>query len=398
MEFLIVVLILIAAAVAVLVVRAVNKGRKPLELKLSLVGFEACGKTVFLGCMYNELRVPDQDGVFLATPPENVGKLLALYNATANPDTEFPDPTSKSLTEWPFTVKVKSATGIADVAQFSYLDFSGESLRDLYTATINPETQRLYDRFKESDVLLAALDGLQVKRFLEGRPPPRFHEDLGTLLMLLSNHQKAVSLVLTKWDILEDQYTFRQVVERLLQISQFANFVKSQQVFGSCRLIPVSSVGPGFVVEEGDYMRKVPGKHIQPVRVDLPIACALPDALAVARKQQPSTLAAAGHQQPGLFSAAGQQQSGLVAAGQQKLGSAQTTLLSWAQTVKVNLATQLPAKDSSRLGVVSSYLTYAKGTPAAVAQLVTFCRSRVARFDAEFPDSDLISFMTRRGL
>lgn len=293
---------------------------------------------------------------------------------------------------------MKSATGIADVAQFSYLDFSGESLRDLYTGTINPETQRLYDRFKESDVLLAALDGLQVKRFLEGRPPPRFHEDLGTLLMLLSNHQKAVSLVLTKWDILEDQYTFRQVVERLLQISQFANFVKSQQVFGSCRLIPVSSVGPGFVVEEGDYMRKVPGKHIQPVRVDLPIACALPDALAVARKQQPSTLAAAGHQQPGLFSAAGQQQSGLVAAGQQKLGSAQTTLLSWAQTVKVNLATQLPAKDSSRLGAVSSYLTYAKGTPAAVAQLVTFCRSRVARFDAEFPDSDLISFMTRRGL
>ena len=66
---------------------------------------------------------------------------------------------------------MKSGTGIADVAEFSYLDFSGESLRDLYTAAPNPETQRLYDRFKESDVLLAALDGLQVKRFLEGRPP-----------------------------------------------------------------------------------------------------------------------------------------------------------------------------------------------------------------------------------
>ena len=99
-----------------------------------------------------------------------------------------------------------------------------------------------------------------------------------------------------------------------------------------------------------------------------------------------------------MFGAAGQQQSGVFAAGQQKLGSAQTTLLSWAQTVKVSLATQMTAMDAPRLGAVSSYLTYTKGTPAAVTQLVTFCRNRVTRFDTEFPDSDLISFMTRRGL
>ena len=58
------------AAAVVNVVRSMHQGRKPLELKLSVVGFEACGKTVFLGCMYNELRVPDRDGVFLDTPPE----------------------------------------------------------------------------------------------------------------------------------------------------------------------------------------------------------------------------------------------------------------------------------------------------------------------------------------
>jgi len=381
-----VLIVLIVIVVVVLIVRAARKKRQPLELKLSVVGFEACGKTVFLGCMYNELRVPDQDGIFLDVPPEDAGKLLALYDATANPDTEFPDPTSKSLTEWPFTVKARSATGIADVARFSYLDFSGESLRDLFTTAINPETQRLYDRFKASDVLLAALDGLQVKRYMEGRPPPRFHQDLGTLLALLSNHQKAVSLVLTKWDILEDQYTFRQVVERLLQISQFANFVKAQQVFGSCRLIPVSSVGPGFVIEEGDRMRKVPGKHINPVRVELPLACALPDALNVAR------------QQPGPPAAAGAPPTGVFAAGQQKLVSAQAALLSWAETVKVGLAAQAATMDTSRLGPLSSYLTFSQGTPAAVAQLVTFCRNRVARLDAEFPESDLVGYVTRRGL
>jgi hypothetical protein len=365
-----------------------KQGRKPLELKLSVVGFEACGKTVFLGCMYNELRVPDQDGVFLDTPPENAGRLLALYSATANPDTEFPDPTSKSMTEWPFTVKVKSGTGITNVAQFSYLDFSGESLRDLFTTATNPETQRLYDRFQASDVLLAALDGLQVKRYMEGRPPPRFYQDLGTLLALLSNHQKAVSLVLTKWDVLEDHYTFRQVVERLLQIGQFAKFVRAQQALGSCRLIPVSSLGPGFVVEEGDQMRKVRGKQINPVRVELPIACALPDALTVAGRQQPKTPAPAGSQQSGTFSAA-----------PQKLGSsAQAVLLAWAQTVKVGLASQLAVMDPSRPGGVPSYLTYAKGTPAAVAQLVGFCRDRVTKLDAEFPESDLVRFVSRRGM
>ena len=145
-------------------------------------------------------------------------------------------------------------------------------------------------------------------------------------------------------------------------------------------------------------MRKLPGKHINPVRVDLPIACALPDALAVARKQRPGMPATAGQPQPGLLGTAGQQPPGAFAAGQQKLASAQTMLLSWAQTAKVSLATQMTAMDTSRLGAVSSYLTVTRGTPAPVAQLVTFCRDRVARFDAEFPESDLISFTTRRGL
>ena len=60
----------------------------------------------------------------------------------------------------------------------------------------------------------------------------------------------------------------------------FANFVRSQRVLGTCRLIPVSSVGPGFVREDGNTMRKIPGKVINPFRVgEVPIACALPDAL-----------------------------------------------------------------------------------------------------------------------
>jgi hypothetical protein len=186
----------------------------------------------------------------------------------------------------------------------------------LYTAAPNPETQRLYARFTGADILMATLDGLQVKRYMENRPLPGFRDDLGTLLALLSNHHKAVNLILTKWDILEDQYTFRQVVERLLQISQFANFVMSQRILGICRLIPVSSVGPGFVREDGNAMRKIPGKVINPVRVEAPIACVLPDALTAQQRKRDST--------------------------------GPSRLLNWAKAMELNLESDFPESDLGR--------------------------------------------------
>jgi hypothetical protein len=347
--------------VLAIVAWAANRRRNAaplLELKLSLVGFETSGKTVFVGCMFNELRVPDEDGVFLYTPPEKAGKLLKLYKATADTSAEFPVPTSKAaMLEWPFTVKVRSGTAVTDVVRLSYLDFSGESLRDLFNDAPNPATHQLYERFKASDVLMAALDGLQVKRYMENRPLPNFYDDLGTLLALLSNHPKPVNLVLTKWDILQDHYTLQQVIEQLLEISQFAKFVRSQRMLGTCRLIPVSSVGKGFVVEKGDEMRKVPGQRISPVRVELPIACALPDALA--------------------------------AAEQQKAGSPRSVLLAWAQAVKVGIGPIMIGMDPYRDDRAQSFLSYTQGTPAAVAKLITYCGSKMTELNRQFPESFL---------
>ena len=341
--------------------------KETLELTLAVVGFEASGKTVFTGSMFNELRVPDASGVFLDTSPGNASKLLALYNTTADTDKKFPNSTNKGeMVEWPFTVKARSAAGVTEIGKFSYLDFAGESLRDLYTGVLNPETQRLYDRFRNADVLMAALDGLQVKRFMENRPLPGFYEDLGTLLALLSNHQKAVNLILTKWDVLEDQYTFRQVVVRLLQISQFANFVRAQGVPGICRLIPVSSVGPGFVREVGDSMRKISGKLINPVRVEVPIACALPGAL-IAARQQPDS--------PG-----------------------RSRLLAWAKIVRLNLG--VLQFDLSSLGPPPgpSFTAATLNAPSAIGQLFRYCDERLGLAKSDFPESDLVGFMYQQGM
>ena len=363
MEFF--VLIAVVALVVFWVRKRKRRANETLNLTLAVVGFEASGKTVFIGSMFNELRVPDASGVFLDTSPENAGKLAALYNATADTDKKFPNSTNKGeLIEWPFTVKMKAAAGVTDIGNFSYLDFAGESLRDLYTSAPNPETQQLYARFKGADIMMAALDGLQVKRYMENRPLPGFHDDLGTLLALLSNHHKAVNLILTKWDILEDQYTFRHVVERLLQISQFANFVRSQRILGVCRLIPVSSVGPGFVREDGNAMRKIPGKLINPVRVEIPVACALPDALTALRRKPDAVR--------------------------------RSTLLTWAKAMKLNLG--LIQIDLSSVGSAAAAVTPAQSTPAAISQLVRYCSAKVGRLESDFPESDLVRFMYQQGL
>jgi hypothetical protein len=366
MEFVIVV-IAAAAVVIIWVRRRKKRTKESLHLTLAVVGFEASGKSVYAGSMFHELRVPDAHGVFLDTTPEKAGKLLALYSTTADPDKKFPSSTNKGeLIEWPFTVKVRSAATVIDIGKFCYLDFAGESLRELYTAAPNPETQRLYRRFADADILMAALDGLQVKRYLENRPLPGFYQDLGTLLALLSNHQKVANLILTKWDILEDHYTFRQVAERLFQINQFAGFVRAQQSLGVCRLIPVSSVGPGFACEDGNAMRKIPGKVINPVRVDVPIASVLPDALTTARQRSSGS--------PG-----------------------RAKMLVWARAMKLNLG-MLQIDLGSFIQSEPSYLTPTPSTPATIGQLIRYCEGRLGQLERDFPESNLVRFMIQRGI
>ena len=185
---------------------------------------------------------------------------------------------------------------------------------------------------------------------------------MAAIPVILSDHQKPVNLILTKWDILEDQYSFRQVVERLCQIKQFEKFVRAQAVPGICRLIPVSSVGPGFVHEEGNAMRKVVGKVINPVRVEVPVACALPDALTAVRTVKPASTRA-------------------------------SNLMRWAGTMKLNMGILTVDLAALNAPHAASYLSAALGTPAATGQFIRYCEDRLTQFDREFPESDLVRYM-----
>lgn len=340
---------------------------KKLDLKLAVVGFEGSGKTVYVGCMFDRLRIPGAEGIFLHAAPEHAGKLLGLYQKTADVDAPFPGGTAKGeLTEWPLIVKARSAAGASEVAKISYLDFAGESLRDIYRAP-NPETRQLHSRFTGADVLMAVLDGVEVKHFMEDSPGRTFFTDLGTLLALLSNHQKAANLILTKWDVLEKDYTFSQVAGRLLEIDVLADFVRSQRMVGACRLLPISSLGQGFVVQEAaGGMRKQPGKAPNPVRVDLPIACALPDAVTAAgnRAEEPRFARA---------------------------------VLAWARAVSIGVGPFSLGLERDGIQYAQYAMNATSRTPASTAQLIRYCQDRVTRLEAEFPESDLVRLQLRRG-
>ena len=333
-------------------------------MTIAFVGFEGSGKTVYSGCMFHEMRVPGPEGIFLHAEPKNSAALVGLYNQTADTNSGFPDATAKGdIREWPFTVRAKSHAGVIDVARFSYLDFAGESLRELTGADPNPVTQKLGERFSRSDVLMGVLDGLEVKRHLEGQATSRFYDDLGSLLALLANHKKAVNFVLTKWDIIQDDYDLHQVSERLLQIPMFSKFVGSQRVVGGCRLIPVSSVGHDFVTEEGDSMRKKAGKQINPERVEIPIACALPDAVIA-----------------------------------QSFSRTQSPLLKWAKSVGMSIDVPVPGPIHVSIPLRRPKINTGRA-PVHVRQLLDYCRDRTMNFEREFPDSNLEHVLIRsRGL
>jgi hypothetical protein len=362
-----------------MLVRAVMRRRRrsAVELKrpsirVAAAGFEKAGKTVYLGSMFATLRVPGKDLVLLSTRWDLEGRLMELHRRTADTHEPFPDATAKGNTEaWPFTISVKLQQGVVEVADFTYLDFAGETLRDMYQASLNPATQELKERFEDADVLMGVLDGALVNAYLKGNAPSAFFEDLGTLLSLLSRHPRPTQLILTKWDLLEGAYPFGVVVDRLFQLESFRNFVGSQtSVGGTCRLIPVSAVGPGFARQVGDAMVKNAGEKVQPTMTELPVACAVGDAITRA----------------------------LVAADRRNIPSArrQARMRDWV-TVTYKFAIG-PAKiDIHRPDMLRRMDEQIGRVPArhldadhdASVRLLRYCQRRLEQLDATYPESNL---------
>jgi hypothetical protein len=106
-------------------------------------------------------------------------------------------------------------------------------------------------------------------------------EDLARILRRMHGCKVPIHFVISKWDLLENKFSLKQVRDRLLTIPEFEQVVRSRNSVDSpVRLIPVSSVGAGFATLEPDgSMKKTAGAVPRPFQVEVPVACVLPDAL-----------------------------------------------------------------------------------------------------------------------
>ncbi|WP_433220674.1 hypothetical protein ACQP00_18480 [Dactylosporangium sp. CS-047395] len=133
--------------------------------------------------------------------------------------------------------------------------------------------------FNSAHAVLGLIDGLKLRRFMDGVREEASEEDfeyqLRALLSSLTRLHRPVHLVVTKWDLLNG-YRLEKVIERLMEIEPFQRFADFHIDNGvPCRLIPVSAVGPGYADHDGTAMVRREGKLLEPLNVEMPLACAL---------------------------------------------------------------------------------------------------------------------------
>ncbi len=249
-----------------------------------ILGPSGSGKTVFLSSMYKKLSTQGEHGFFLEVDgSEKRKRLNNIYTAIAV-DEKWPRGTTFSETsEWTFTCKVQTKNlQVYSACTFTYLDYAGGKITD----EMGEEDSEFEEKITGADSLLCLLDGQKLSAFMcnqnEGK---RWQmKDLPEIITLVKKkvEPKAIYFVISKWDILESNFTLEQIRNKLLQIDEFRDLVKSWNDGNlPVRLIPVSAVGKGFANLQPDGSMAKTGELPNPFQVEVPLACVLPDIIKI---------------------------------------------------------------------------------------------------------------------
>ncbi|GHO93523.1 hypothetical protein KSF_035710 [Reticulibacter mediterranei] len=249
---------------------------------VAVIGPHSCGKTVYLASMYHKLYTQNKDAQFFLRSEQN--RLLnEKYEQIANSE-EWPASTTE-ISEWHFRCCVQAEDEhIYSVFQFTYLDYAGEKITDTQQGSIL--RTELDDRFKRADTLLAILDGRRIRSLMRGEKEGEHFVsvELPNILQIMLDRDEPVPVhfIIMKWDLLQPDYSFKEVQEYLLAIKEFQQFVQGRKKYPT-RLIPVSSIGPEFAKLQVDgRMCKIPGRTPIPFQIEMPLACVFLDILQVA--------------------------------------------------------------------------------------------------------------------
>jgi GTPase SAR1 family protein len=258
-----------------------------------ILGPSGSGKTVFLASMYHKLSTQGESGFFLAVDNAERTILNQIYTEVATEET-WPEPTQiMNISNWTFTCKIQTPKGTYSACQFQYTDYAGEILTDHKDDTTYIE--KFNETIKNADVLLGLIDGSRLLSYIKGENSGTkwVVKDLANVLDLMQNTDKSIHFIISKWDLIEGEYTLEEVRNHLRKIEAFHNIInnrsnnsdinnennRNDDNKGVVRLIPVSSVGKGFAEQQSDGSMRKTGKLPKPYNIELPIACILPDKL-----------------------------------------------------------------------------------------------------------------------
>lgn len=242
-----------------------------------ILGPSGSGKTVLLSSLYKKLSTQGDIGFFLAVETEKRQQLIDFYEKVGTTEKgqqgTWPDGT-KTISELMFTCKVQADNlSIHSACNFEYLDYAGGDM----TGNFNPE---LDSKLKEADTLIGLLDGQQIRSLMRNEPTNKWQSDVSNMASYMQNSSTPIHFVISKWDLLEEEYTLGSIRDRLLQIEELKNLVNNRSKNQTIRLIPVSAVGKGFATlqPDGTMVKKI-GAIPKPFQVEVPLACVLPDAI-----------------------------------------------------------------------------------------------------------------------
>ena len=257
-------------------------------LEIQMLGPSGAGKTVFMSSLYSRLRLRRPENTFyLRTDIETSLGLNAIYNKVVVPTGAWPVGTQVSR-NWDFGVAVPTATDDLEPLRVRYTDYAGGILTESVMAA-KVENGQVLQKLRSAHGLLVLLDGVAVGELARGEAAgfAYFARDLATSFEIAQQSNCPVHFVVTKWDLLEPEFSLGAVRNALFGNDDFAALVtaKASTSRAPIRLIPVSSVGSGFARRLPSGEMQKTGAPARPLNVEIPLVAVLPDFMQFAHEQ-----------------------------------------------------------------------------------------------------------------
>jgi hypothetical protein len=248
-----------------------------LRYKVFVLGMRGSGKTVFLSCMHRRLSVEHPENRFFIDidDPDKEKQLDDTYREIVRPDLEWP-PGSSVLSEYEFRCHHTTKDGPKLLFRIAYADYPGSAME---AAQGKEElVKEIRGKIASAHTVIALIDGHKVLQSIaseNGREA--LHSDLKVLTRrLVHSAAKPVVFLLTKYDLLAGNYSFRRIRQELFASDDFRAFVKLRQILRlPLHLIPISAVGSNFATLDPatGRMKKVIGGVARPLNLEFALGC-----------------------------------------------------------------------------------------------------------------------------